>query len=44
MNGIQIIDSTLEAIGGLTIIYLIYKWYFKGKRYLRKKQTRKGGR
>ncbi len=44
MNGLQIINFTLEFIGGLTIGYLIYKWYFKGKKYHRKKQTRKGGK
>ena len=41
MNGLQIIGSTLEAIGGLTIICLIYKWYFFPLKYHRKK-TRKG--
>jgi hypothetical protein len=44
MNGIQIINFTFEAIGGLTAGYLVAKWYFKKKRYHRKKQTRKGGR
>lgn len=40
MNGLQIINFTLEFIGGISIGYLVGKWYFKGKRYHRKKSKR----
>ena len=42
MNGLQFINFTLEFIGGISIGYLVGKWYFLPLKYHRKK--RKGGR
>lgn len=36
MSGLQLINFTLESIGALSLGYHGTKWYFKGKRYLKK--------